>query len=506
MSTPLLEFTDICAGYNGSVVLENLSFSVRQGEVVTLLGSNGAGKTTAMRVVTGLLQPTAGAIRFKGEDLLAIPGHRRVDAGICLSPEGRQVFPNMTVEENLFLGSTAKRGRAVRNDTLDYVYNLFPRLLERREQKAGLMSGGEQQMLAVGRALMGKPQLLLLDEPSLGLAPVIVNLVFNAIRDIAKSGISILLVEQNVQAAFSVAERGYVLEHGMAVSSGTIEELSRSEHVRKAFLPKVRETATVAPLVATLAQAAANAAPLLEVQGLQKNFGGLRATNDLSFQVRNNQFLGVIGPNGAGKTTLLYLLTGYLRQTAGSITFDGKRIDGLKPYEICRLGIASTFQIVQPFLEMTVTDNVLVGALFARGHDMSIEQARELIVRPLELVGLSKKANMLAGELSLGEKKKLELARALATQPRLLFLDEVMAGSTRGEVEELIEVLRNIHASGTTILMIEHLVHVIVELAQHVMVLNFGEKLYEGKPNDVVSHPAVIETYLGKPMDSKVSA
>jgi ABC-type branched-subunit amino acid transport system ATPase component len=504
MSTPLLEFTDICAGYNGSIVLDHLSFSLAQGEVVTLLGSNGAGKTTAMRVVTGLLQPTAGTIRFRGEDLLAIPAHRRVDAGICLSPEGRQVFPNMTVEENLFLGSTAKRGRAVRRDTLDHVYTLFPRLLERREQKAGLMSGGEQQMLAIGRALMGKPQLLLLDEPSLGLAPVIVNLVFDAIRDIARSGISILLVEQNVHAAFSVAERGYVLEHGKAVSSGTVGELLQSEHVRKAFLPKVRVRA--ASIVAPPEPAAADPGPLMEVHGLQKNFGGLRATNDLSFQVRNNQFLGVIGPNGAGKTTLLNLLTGYLAPTAGTITFAGKRIDGLKPYEICRLGIGRTFQIVQPFLEMTVADNVLVGALFARGYDMSIAQARELIARPLELVGLAKKAGMLAGELSLGEKKKLELARALATQPRLLFLDEVMAGSTRGEIEELIEVLRNIHADGTTILMIEHLVHVIVELAQHVMVLNFGEKLHEGKPDDVVSHPMVIETYLGKPMESKVCA
>lgn len=506
MAAPLLEFIDICAGYNGSVVLEKLSFSVDQGEVVTLLGSNGAGKTTAMRVVTGLLKPSSGFIRFNGEDLLATPAHRRVDAGICLSPEGRQVFQNMTVEENLFLGSSAKRGKAVRKDTLDEVYHLFPRLLERREQKAGLMSGGEQQMLAIGRALMGKPRLLLLDEPSLGLAPVIVNLVFDAIRDIAKSGISILLVEQNVQAAFCVAERGYVLEHGKAAASGTVKELSESGPVRKAFLPKARDIATITSLRAARPREDANAPPLLQVEGLQKNFGGLRATNNLNFRVQENEFLGVIGPNGAGKTTLLNLLTGYTRPTAGTITFDGKRIDGLKPYEICRLGIARTFQIVQPFLEMTVTDNVLVGALFSRGYDMSIEQARELIIRPLELVGLAKKANVVAGELSLGEKKKLELARALATQPRLLFLDEVMAGSTRGEVDELVEVLRNIHASGTTVLMIEHLVHVIVELAQHVMVLNFGQKLYEGRPDDVVAHPDVIETYLGKPMDIAVSA
>ena len=496
MKPPLLELHGLCAGYGDSIVLDGVDLMVRQGEVVTLLGVNGAGKTTTMRAITGLLKPTAGRILVGGTDVTTLPAHRRVAEGICLSPEGRQVFPNMSVEENLFLGSTDPRVRPQRAQSLDRVYTMFPKLHERREQKAGLLSGGEQQMLAIGRALMGQPRLLLLDEPSLGLAPLIVGVVFDAIREIARSGISILVVEQNAHAALGVAERGYVLSEGRIVLEGSATELAATESIRNAFL---RGDASARPALAPPAAAGPEVAveSMLDVRNLTRNFGGLVATDNLSFTVKRHQFLGVIGPNGAGKTTLLNLITGYLRPSRGAITLDGKRIDGLPPYETCRLGIGRTFQVVQPFTEMSVADNVMTGALFARGTDAKIDEARERIRRPLELVGLARKAELPAGSLTLGEKKRLELARALATEPKLLLLDEVMAGSTHREVVELMQVLRDIHAAGTTILMIEHLVHVIVDLAQHVVVLNFGRKLAEGTPEEIVANPAVIETYLG---------
>lgn len=232
----LLELKGLHAGYGDSVVLNGLNISVNHGEVVAILGANGAGKTTTMSVISGLLNPTAGEVLYEGRNLLEVPAHLRVEAGICLSPEGRQVFPNLSVEDNLVLGSYCPRSRARRKESLSEVYDLFPRLIDRRGQSAGLLSGGEQQMLAIGRAMMGRPKLLLLDEPSLGLAPRLVHVVFDAIAQIATTDISILIVEQNTQAALSVAERGYVIAHGEVFEEAPVSELLNMESVKKAFI------------------------------------------------------------------------------------------------------------------------------------------------------------------------------------------------------------------------------------------------------------------------------
>ena len=236
--TSLLEITDIRAGYEQSVVLQAISLQMHQGEIVCLLGANGAGKTTTTRVISGLVAPWSGTIRFDGQDLLSIPAHQRVDLGISLSPEGRQVFPNSSVHENLLLGSFTRKARRHRAEKLDEVYSLFPRLAERRKQKAGLMSGGEQQMLAIGRALMSCPRLLMLDEPSLGLAPKIILDVYEAVARIAKGGLSILFVEQNVQAALLIAQRGYLLANGRIAAHGSSTELRSSQLVQEAFFGK----------------------------------------------------------------------------------------------------------------------------------------------------------------------------------------------------------------------------------------------------------------------------
>ncbi|MGF7160396.1 branched-chain amino acid transport system ATP-binding protein [Rhodoligotrophos appendicifer] len=241
--SPLLSMRNVKAGYAGAIALEDISIDVNEGEVVCLLGANGAGKTTTMAVLTGLIGTMAGQIEFDGRDLLAMPSHDRVAAGLALSPEGRKVFPNLTVHENLILGSYNSRARKGRKEKLEEVFALFPKLVERREQKAGLMSGGEQQMLAIGRALMANPRLLLLDEPSLGLAPKIVQVVFAAIRQIARSNTTILLVEQNTRAALSVAHRGYVISSGSIVYSASARELKTSAMVQEAFIGSDKETA-----------------------------------------------------------------------------------------------------------------------------------------------------------------------------------------------------------------------------------------------------------------------
>ena len=240
---------------------------------------------------------------------------------------------------------------------------------------------------------------------------------------------------------------------------------------------------------------------MLELRKVSKRFGGLLAISELSQTVQRNEFLGIIGPNGAGKTTLLNLITGYMRPTSGMIRFEGRDINGVAPYKVCRLGIGRTFQVVRPFPEMTVLDNVATGALFASTEGRSVAEGRKLAQRPLELTGLWEMRDIPASALTIGNKKRLELARALATGPKLLLLDEVMAGLARGEVDELIVTLRRVHEDGITICMIEHLVHVILQLSQRVMVLNFGQKIADGLPSEVIKMPAVVESYLGQPLD-----
>jgi branched-chain amino acid transport system ATP-binding protein len=240
--TALLTVDNLQAGYGGSVVLESVSFNVQDGEGVCLLGPNGAGKTTTLAVLSGLIGAISGTVRFNGEDLLAMPPSDRVAKGLVLCPEGRRVFPNLTVEENLLLGSFTPHARADRRKTLTEVCDLFPILAERRQQYAGHMSGGEQQMLAIGRALMSKPRLLMLDEPSLGLSPKMVHVVFNAIRKISVGNISLLLVEQNTRAALSAVERGYLLSGGRIAHEASAADLKSSAHVQSAFLGLKAET------------------------------------------------------------------------------------------------------------------------------------------------------------------------------------------------------------------------------------------------------------------------
>lgn len=211
----LFQISDLEVSYGSIAAIKGISLEVQQGEIVTILGSNGAGKTTTMRAISRLIKCKSGSIKFKEHELTKLPAHKVVSLGISHSPEGRRVFNILTVEENLMLGAYTKS--KVDKDILAWVYDLFPRLLERKSQLAGTLSGGEQQMLAIGRALMSKPELLLLDEPSLGIAPILVKAIFTQIRKIAETGVTVLLVEQNARAALKLADRGYVLEVGKMV-------------------------------------------------------------------------------------------------------------------------------------------------------------------------------------------------------------------------------------------------------------------------------------------------
>ena len=232
---PILKVDDINVWYGSIHAIKGISFEVYEGEIVTLIGANGAGKSTTLNTISGLLHSKTGSVTFQGKNLAKIPPHKVVEQGLAQVPEGRRVFLQMTVKENLEMGAYTMPAGGVQAD-LDMVYGLFPRLKERYKQVAGTLSGGEQQMLAMGRALMSSPKLLMLDEPSMGLAPLLVEQIFDIIRELHKAGTTILLVEQNAQMALSVADRGYVLETGKIVATGTGADLLNDDAVKKAYL------------------------------------------------------------------------------------------------------------------------------------------------------------------------------------------------------------------------------------------------------------------------------
>ncbi len=235
MADPVLKVENINVYYGSIHAIKGISFEVYEGEIVTLIGANGAGKSTTLNTISGLLHPSTGSVSFLGDSLAKIAPHKIVERGLAQVPEGRRVFAQMTVQENLEMGAYTQSNNYIHED-LENVYKLFPRLNERKNQIAGTLSGGEQQMLAMGRALMSRPKLLMLDEPSMGLAPILVEQIFDIISDLHKHGATILLVEQNAQMALSIASRGYVMETGKIVTTGTGKELLSSPEVRKAYL------------------------------------------------------------------------------------------------------------------------------------------------------------------------------------------------------------------------------------------------------------------------------
>lgn len=232
----MLEVKDLDVYYGVIQALKGISFHVNEGEVIALIGANGAGKTTTLHALTSLVPAKAGSITFEGTDLKKVPGHKIVSMGMAHVPEGRRVFAQLSVYENLKMGAYTRKDKEEIKETLEMVYKRFPRLEERKNQLAGTLSGGEQQMLAMGRALMSRPKMILMDEPSMGLSPIFVNEIFNIIKDVSADGVTVLLVEQNAKKALSIADRAYVLETGKIILEGDAKELMNNESVKKAYL------------------------------------------------------------------------------------------------------------------------------------------------------------------------------------------------------------------------------------------------------------------------------
>jgi branched-chain amino acid transport system ATP-binding protein len=519
---PLLAVRQLDVRYAGAVpVLHGVSVSVPQGAVVAVLGANGAGKSTLLRAVSGTLpfvggSITGGSVEFAGRRLDREDPAAVVRAGVVQVPEGRQVFAELTVEENLRAGGLALPRRS-RGPAMDRVYALLPLLRERRHQRAGLMSGGEQQLLVIGRALMSEPRLLLLDEPSLGLAPQMVARVGEVIAEINRQGTAVLLVEQNAALALDLADTGYVLEVGQVTLHGPAAELAATEQVRDRYLgvgghAGHRPDDGPAPGAATPLVSGQSGVrlPALVVDGLSVRFGGVAALAGVSFTVAPGSVHALIGPNGAGKSTCLNVLSGVYPAAGGSVRYGEQELTRLRPHRIARLGVGRTFQNLALSPTATVADNLLLGrhrltrAGFVgaglrtpRARREAVEQDRR-IRAVAELVGLDDALGRRLDELPYGARKRVELARALCAEPTLLLLDEPVAGMTAAESAELAGVLARVRTElAVSILLVDHDMAFVMGIADRVTVLDFGRRIAEGSPGEVQRDPAVVRAYLG---------
>jgi ABC-type branched-subunit amino acid transport system ATPase component/ABC-type branched-subunit amino acid transport system permease subunit len=519
----ILEFDNVDAGYGHLQVLFGADLDVRRGEILALLGTNGAGKSTTLNVIAGTLLPLGGEIHFDGEDVTWLSAAERVKRGLVMVPS-KAVFGSLTVRDNLRLAAWIPRRQGdsefIQSST-EEVYRLFPVLQERADQTAATLSGGEQQMLAIAQGLLCKPKLLMVDELSLGLAPILVASILEAVRTLNASGLSILLVEQSLNVSTTIAERAFFMEKGEVRFTGSTSELEGTDLVRSVFVKREGETTGSGGLDAIAARkkamAAGNGAPVngstsaLTVTGIEKSFGGVRALAGFDLSVPKGRILGIIGANGAGKTTAFDVISGFLAPDGGDLTLEGTDITQKGPARRGALGLGRTFQDVRLFPALTVAESIAVAlerhvevrdpvllTIDTGSAIRSEEHVQDRVDQLIETFGLERYRDYFVSDLSTGTRRVLEMACVSAHEPDVLLLDEPTSGLAQREAEAMAGVLLDVKERlNTTLVIIEHDVPLVAALSDEMVCMHLGQVIARGTPEAVLADPAVAAAYLG---------
>jgi branched-chain amino acid transport system ATP-binding protein len=543
----LLLVRGLDVSYDGVQVLFDVDFEIDKGEIVALLGTNGAGKSTLLKAICGVQQADKGAVIFDGRDITHAPPNEVSAHGITMVPGGQGVFPSLTVAENLKVAGWLERrqSKELRART-EGVLDMFPILRDRLDDPAANLSGGQQQMLALGMAFLSRPELIMIDELSLGLAPVIVEQMLPIVEAMRDQGTTVILVEQSVNLALTVAETAYFMEKGEIRFHGSTDELlERPDVLRSVFLegaaqgmavatgngsdngadrPTNGERQTVAPASTAPTRTpgtdgngdGADAPPVfLEVRDLAVRFGGIRAVDDVSLTVAGGEIVGMIGPNGAGKTTLFDLVSGYTRASAGRVLLGGQDVTLDRPDERARRGLGRSFQDARLFPAMTVEETIAtalerfvdVRDPFNAALRLPMFQDSEAAVHArvdelIELLGLGAFRSKFVRELSTGSRRVVDLACVVAHRPSVVLLDEPSSGIAQREAEALAPLLLRIRETlGASLVVIEHDMPLVTSVADRLVALDQGRVIAQGSPGEVLVHPDVVASYLGNNQD-----
>ena len=521
-TTALLTIRGLEAAYGNVQILFGVDLDVYEGEIVALLGTNGAGKSTLLRAASGLMDPIGGAVFFGGRDVTHADAMTHAVLGMALVPGDRGVFPGLSVADNLRIAAwTFRRNAEQVRVATDRVLDYFPVLRERSRTQAGNLSGGEQQMLVLAQALMGEPKLLMIDELSLGLSPIIVGQLLDTVKRLAADGTTVLLVEQSVNVALTVAERAVFMEKGEVRFAGpTADLLDRPDVLRAVFLEgaaRAMDTGDEASVPAKArrrngALARNGTRPVaLEVVDVSKRFGGVAANTDVSFALHDGEILGILGPNGAGKTTLFDLISGYLPVDGGHVILDGLDVTELGPDARARLGLGRSFQDSRLFPGLTVVDTIRVAlechievrdpiaAALRLPAVLDAEAAVDRRVNELtDLLGLDAFRNKFVSELSTGTRRMIDLACILAHEPKVILFDEPSSGIAQRESEALGPLLKRIREmTSSSLIVIEHDMPLLTGLADEIIAMEMGSVVMRGAPHEVINDPRVVAAYLG---------